>query len=123
MLNEFAKEWVAALRSGEFKQGRYSLRTGDDKYCCLGVGCELAARSGVIDPPTRNYTQDNYVYGNSNGFLPAEVQKHLGMSSPAGSYNLGDRKCGLYDDNDTILMTFAEIADIIESEPAGLFRS
>jgi hypothetical protein len=30
------QDWVAALRSGEYKQGREALMRGD-KYCCLGV--------------------------------------------------------------------------------------
>ena len=33
-------KWVKALRSGEFKQGRYQLFNNiktDPKYCCLGV--------------------------------------------------------------------------------------
>lgn len=43
--------WVAALRSGEYKQGKYYLHvtqdsTGDE-YCCLGVLCELAIKAGV----------------------------------------------------------------------------
>lgn len=48
-------EWVAALRSGEWVQGRGRLKSlarddvGDvaEAYCCLGVLCEHAARAGV----------------------------------------------------------------------------
>lgn len=40
------EQWVAALRSGEYKQGRGALRirNSDDSwnFCCLGVACELA---------------------------------------------------------------------------------
>ncbi len=44
--------WVAALRSGEFAQGRKRLAQSGDggatwRYCCLGVACELAIRHGV----------------------------------------------------------------------------
>jgi hypothetical protein len=34
-------EWVAALRSGKYKQGRRYLRSCNDTYCCLGVLCEI----------------------------------------------------------------------------------
>ena len=34
------KKWVAALRSGKYEQGKEALRNGD-KYCCLGVLCEI----------------------------------------------------------------------------------
>lgn len=32
------KTFIHALRSGEFKKGVGTLRTGKDKYCALGVG-------------------------------------------------------------------------------------
>lgn len=51
---KFAEEWVAALRSGDYKQGQSVLVANDVsvdgeveyKYCCLGVagqlcGCEM----------------------------------------------------------------------------------
>ena len=41
---EFKAQWLAALRSGEYKQGRCALRSIRDEYCCLGVACD------VIDP-------------------------------------------------------------------------
>lgn len=38
-----AREWVAALRSGRFLQGRGRLRMPNGKhYCCLGVLCEIS---------------------------------------------------------------------------------
>ncbi len=40
---ELKKKWVAALRSGEYKQGRNRLhRKVDNSFCCLGVLCEVA---------------------------------------------------------------------------------
>lgn len=40
MNREIAKRWVAALRSGEYRQGDGLLRR-DNKFCCLGVLCDL----------------------------------------------------------------------------------
>ncbi len=37
---EFKKKWVAALRSGEYKQGKTFL-CKDGKYCSLGVACAI----------------------------------------------------------------------------------
>lgn len=35
---EFKAKWLAALRSGEYKQGRFELyKAMTDRYCCLGV--------------------------------------------------------------------------------------
>jgi len=42
-MNALAKRWVTALRSGQYEQGKYALRTGDDRYCCLGVLADVAA--------------------------------------------------------------------------------
>ena len=38
--------WIAALRSGEYKQGQGRLRFGDE-FCCLGVLCDLAFKQGL----------------------------------------------------------------------------
>lgn len=44
-LDKDAKDvWIAALRSGEFKQGAGKLKHGNQngtRYCCLGVACEI----------------------------------------------------------------------------------
>lgn len=43
-MNPTIKEkWVAALKSGRYKQGIGSLKTGD-QFCCLGVLCDLYAK-------------------------------------------------------------------------------
>ncbi len=45
MKKELRDKWVAALRSGNYKQGRQKLhvRLGNDhEYCCLGVLCDVA---------------------------------------------------------------------------------
>lgn len=41
---ELKAKWVAALRSGKYRQGRVNLLF-NDAYCCLGVlGCEMGLR-------------------------------------------------------------------------------
>lgn len=37
---DILKNWVVALRSGKYKQGKRYLRTSDH-FCCLGVLCEI----------------------------------------------------------------------------------
>lgn len=44
MNTENMKAWVAALRSGEYKQGRSCLRSADGTFCCLGVAGDLYAK-------------------------------------------------------------------------------
>lgn len=46
-LDEFRKEWIVALRSGEYKQGRGYLHQ-EDRFCCLGVACDLLVKRGLV---------------------------------------------------------------------------
>ena len=44
MNNQLIRDWIDALRSGKYKQGRARLRStqpGGDAYCCLGVFCDI----------------------------------------------------------------------------------
>ena len=45
MTPEFKSQWIAALRSDKYEQGRGALRTGD-AFCCLGVACHLEDKFG-----------------------------------------------------------------------------
>lgn len=40
------QEWIAALRSGKYKQGRMLLQSREGEFCCLGVACEVEALKG-----------------------------------------------------------------------------
>lgn len=114
MLNENARLWVKALRSGEYKQGKHRLRIGEE-YCCLGVACDLFQKAGgALTVRSGRF----YTYNNESMVLPNTVQEWLGLTGRAGQYNKGYE---LSHDNDTG-KSFAEIADIIESEPPGLFQ-
>lgn len=42
MNKKLKKEWVKALRSGDFKQGTNKLRDLNNNYCCIGVLCKVA---------------------------------------------------------------------------------
>lgn len=40
-MNKITKEWVAALRSGKYKQGCGRLRNKKNEFCCLGVLADI----------------------------------------------------------------------------------
>lgn len=106
-LTPFAQKWVAALRSDEYKQGTGRLR-GVAGFCCLGVACDLAVKEGIIGGYVGNDSDlENY---------PA-VQGALGLRGLCGCYG----GMSLVELNDHLNLPFEEIADIIESEPEGLF--
>lgn len=103
MLNDNAKKWVAALRSGEYKQTTNRLYDGDiDAYCCLGVACAIS----------------ELPWSKDLSLLPDSIMNWLGLTSSHGHYEVDG---WLVNDNDVYKKGFNQIADIIESEPAGLF--
>ena len=122
MLNDNAKKWVQALRSGKYKQGkgflRFSTQTDNQKgtmfHCCLGVACELHQREN----PSKTWVLDSYL-GQSQS-LHGTVREWLGLVEKEGHYGNGFTT-SLTSKNDNGF-TFSEIADIIESEPKGLFE-
>jgi len=124
-MNDNAKQWAAALRSDRFKQGTGALHIvrhpdAPDELCCLGVACVLAYEAGVS--VTRKPTPDGsaIAYDGDSGTLPPVVQEWLGLQSPDGLYFEGFEANSLASRND-YGAPFAEIADIIEGEPKGLF--
>ena len=125
-MNENVKRWVAALRSGEYEQGRKALRSIDDKFCCLGVACELSREELDLDlyytrpDPDGNPTE--VLYDGSHGALPKKTMKWLGLNFPVGSFCIGPEGHNLACLNDDG-MTFDQIADVIEYGPNGLFDS
>lgn len=128
MLNENARAWVAALRSGKYKQGKGELRTKEDSYCCLGVACDLYQKA---HPETQRWIKEEWVQGQQwlfegkSGLLPASVKEWLGLRTDEGAFYDGTpylshkTLTGANDTGDT----FEQIADLIESEPDGLFRA
>lgn len=117
-------QWLKALRSGDYKQGRRMLRSGKDEYCCLGVLCDLHSKDtwypaeegnwGHLDP-SRTGLPSNQVLRWSCAGEPVETlfvnggdaQKYVTMTldqSPYGLAALNDAGA-----------TFEEIANVIEN--------
>lgn len=113
-MNENARKWVEALRSGEFEQAQARLRD-DDSYCCLGVACELYRR----ETGKGRWTKAGAFHLGSvaeTDWLPTAVQRWLGLAHPAGKYDWNSLVF-LNDARDS----FKAIANVIESEPEDLF--
>lgn len=115
MNQEIKKEWVAALRSGEYKQGRgYLCDYG--LYCCLGVLCDIVHKKGGVE---KHGVSDIIEYGESceSGVLPSEVIAFcdISMADPCVSYDSDIKNTGLAFINDQGA-NFNEIADIIEEQ-------
>lgn len=111
--------WVKALRSGDYLQGKGRLVTikenGDERFCCLGVLCNLATEngygewSGVTELGAPMF-KDEYGVA-SYGLLPTGVMSWAGMKTVGGHLMGSDSLYGLNDNG----KSFAEIADHIEA--------
>jgi hypothetical protein len=118
MNQEVKEKWVAALRSGNYTQGTTVLRGPGNRFCCLGVLCDLAVKAGVIkDPvsPTRHIVYgkftNTYYYAGNTQVLPDAVTEWAGLSSPNGYIKTIRRSLGSLNDSGT---SFDKIADLIE---------
>lgn len=114
------KKWVKALRSGKYKKGAGALRSGLDKYCCLGVLCAVAG----IRP--RGRLDGNFIYRGESLHAPKEAMAFVGLRCKDGSTRAGSQYNNITNANSLELMNdmgadFSQIADFIESEPPGLF--
>jgi len=81
-------KWVAALRSGEYKQGAGRLYIPEtDSYCCLGVA--VKAIDNITPPIGQNFLHNNE-YG-----LPFGIQILLSSSNDGEEcFKSGMIKCG-----------------------------
>lgn len=133
MMNpEIKAEWLAALRSGEYRQERGQLRSAsiltEDKYgyCCLGVLCDLFVKpgEGYWDDGDFFYGEDRGNFENvGQGCLPENLAKEAGLSGPNPGTSLEDpaiqyarTTLTLAELNDTVQLTFDQIADVIDWE-------
>jgi hypothetical protein len=92
MKDDVKTRWVAALRSGEYRQGNGQLKqTHPDRstldkieytHCCLGVLCEIAVEDGVIGPDeAHTYSSAVRSFVGQTLFLPEQVVDWAGLTS------------------------------------------
>jgi hypothetical protein len=88
MREEIAERWIEALESGDYAQGKLALhvRARDangnpvDKFCCLGVLCDLASQDGVVRTDTIHTGKvENIVYDGKRGEIPESVKNWAGV--------------------------------------------
>lgn len=101
------KQWVEALRSGKYKQGRCWLKYGDE-FCCLGVLCDLHAQT-----TNREWEGCGSIgnYLDHAESLPEEVVQWAGLNSKDPFIN--EKRVSIY--NDERGLDFDQMSDLIES--------
>lgn len=112
---EVKAEWLAALRSGNYRQGRGYLRRnlgdGNEGFCCLGIVCDLYAKA---NPEEGKWEISSGRHGsmfyagadNAATDLPNEVQDWAKLRSDSVRSYLARQNDGGY--------SFLDIANWIE---------
>lgn len=128
---EIKEKWIAALRSGDFTQGRGNLARintdKDNEYCCLGVLCELHVQE---DPSALEVNMDTVgddgvryevkSYNQMSLVLPEATRRWADIDN--GNPDTGILYRDRYNQLDTYHLaplndsglTFDQIADVIE---------
>ena len=113
---EIKAKWLAALRSGQYKQGKLFLYDGEeDAYCCLGVleHCitgevetwELYGKLISSGLPSMEWLHQQFIFFNSN--------------DPHFFYN-NDVITSASTLNDELGLDFYQIANIIDEQVEGI---
>ena len=110
LTKEQKAEWIAALRSGDYKQGQGRLhREDDDSYCCLGVLAHVCAfnsgSASYLRPESYEYNPGTW--STSAAFLSETMQQSL-----SGMNDLADmNEEGFFEHH----YSFSDIANYIEA--------
>lgn len=83
---EDLERWVEALESGEYEQGTAQLRTTNNKWCCIGVWCN------IIDPTA--WQRDNcgeWRWHGDRSYAPQTSAKGLSSQDQSNLASLNDR--------------------------------
>lgn len=132
---KFYNNWIDALESGKFSQGKASLldTTGENQYCCLGVACKtinipdavLIERGLLHELPkllTKGIPQELLEFSNEyNSAKLPQLLANLNDGMTAHDFNRYEK---MYpdikfpykpkDDIESIAYTFADIAKFIK---------
>jgi hypothetical protein len=107
MNTDIKERWLVELRSDRYEQGIDYLCRGE-KYCCLGVLCELAVADGITQKTEIPNSRDLFSYGNSCQTLDQGMREWAWFNIDDGRIN------ELQVQNDIQGKNFKQIADWIE---------
>lgn len=103
---ELKAKWVEALRSGKYLQGITHLRSTSNRYCCLGVLCEIAGFDWEPDQLAPAFKVKGSPPNTGTALLWDAVLTKLGLAH---------EEMGTLASKNDNHVPFAEIADYIEA--------
>lgn len=121
MNKKIKKLWIKALLSGDYEQGQNGLRRRDledgDKFCCLGVLCELYKQEigGVTWRVMDTISSPTWfrILGDSS-VLPNKIREWAGLDEANGQFSYKNGKMESLSALNDSGKTFKQIAKVIE---------
>jgi hypothetical protein len=106
---DIKQRWLDALRSGKYRQGSRVLRSESNKYCCLGILCELVDPTGWrrVPVPSLSGMAYEYVTGESHNMSMPSLRT---LDSAGLDAEIAEQLARWNDDG----MSFSDIAKYIE---------
>ena len=140
MNKEWKDKWTTALRSGDYAQGYNYLKLTDTKsekscFCVLGVLCDLwlkvKKKVQWTELPSQKQEKEHGLtaFGlHDKSILPFMLCEETGLLGEFGTYYQNpnvripnpdeeeDPLVGLVEANDDFMLTFGQLADLIEEQ-------
>lgn len=120
---ENMRKLADALDSGKYAQGDAALRTKNDKFCCLGVACDISGLGQWVLSGTSSLNYKYEVVGDNDfsaqgtALLTPAMCRWLGTSNEGRfTYPGSEDVQTLTNINDSGKFTFSQIADILRCE-------
>jgi hypothetical protein len=108
MKADIKERWLVALRSGDYEQGVQSLKTKENKFCCLGVLCDLYLQE--TQQEWNESKEGSVLCKGWNDYLSTEVIEWSGLAD--NDPIIDDTNITKY--NDILGYNFQQLADLIE---------
>ena len=118
MVSENGKKWLAALRSGNYVQGKGTL-CKDGAYCCLGVACNLYQKDVGNLSVSPSSVDGRLRFDQESATLPTKVRLWLRVDhNPRVMWK--DSAITVAQLNDAGV-SFMEIAQLLEDQASTVF--
>ncbi|QGT54356.1 hypothetical protein b3_0112 [Synechococcus phage B3] len=117
MNSRIKEKWIAALRSGEYTQGKKQLHSKEGAFCCLGVLCDLYLKEKGLAWEDSGDEWYELVYDDRRYATvpPISVREWAGTNSADSNFYPRNGSINLIKHNDELGSDFNKIADVIEA--------
>jgi hypothetical protein len=120
---EIKEKLITALLSGNYKQGKHTLRNANEEFCCLGVLCDVIkddinGQWNLEKSITSLLNRNQFVVGDASreNYPPWPVIEFCSESKKDEDFRSLDSAFGQLADKNDRGQTFEEIAEYIKEK-------